>query len=310
MVAPGSALINAALSAKGSKPPKWAYGRIRPHNTAVPMLWAKCISAGVLWEGAGSPKDLANGKTPTPYSAAPTWHGGTHGKFLRFNDSSRNKETFLLSHLNGAFDGLTDGLTFLVFAKFIGTNSGDEDTLMGQWSTLQDSSDVNATRMYFRYDSLNNELDIQTASAGSFFTHTVSRSIEDSLPHVLVARWNGSNLSTWVDGVQQGSTTTFSGPMRSASNSKVPELMGGHNVSISSGGSDSPRFELYSWGIWTRGLRDAEIRMLGRDPFIMFRPRLDSALSMLIDVPDAGGGNAIGTGLTGGILLQRPRLVA
>ena len=168
-----------------------------------------------------------------------------------------------MPHLLGKLAGLAAGLTYVVFCKYhASASSADEDTLGLQFQSLQASDDTNALRLLFRYDSAAQELDIQISPAGGGATHTAAApNVDDGGWHVLAARWTGTNVAVWFDGFQIGGTTAFTGPLRSASTAKYPEIMGGHNVTGISK-TDSPRFDLKSWGLWSRALTPAEMYSL------------------------------------------------
>jgi hypothetical protein len=190
--------------------------------------------------------DFATEQFVSPYSNAPDFDVGDLGQQLRFNVTSRNAETLLCSHLGDIFAG-EKSATMMVVAKFHGGNSTDEDSLIGQWASVQGSSDNNAVRFLLRYDSNANELDA-FVDTGTTTSNTVSVSIEDSEYHWLVAHYDGATISIWVDGIQTGTPTSKTGFFNSTSTAKRPEVMGGHLATEV--GTDAPRFDMKAWGIW------------------------------------------------------------
>lgn len=216
--------------------------------------------------------------------------------YLHFNDT-RNKEAILLSHLGGTFfDGLAE-FTFLVHVRFHGTSSADPDALIGQWSTLQGAFDADAARAEFRYRSDTDELQFFIMDSG-LSSHSLQQSSSLSGGwHVLMAVMRDGYTYMYVDGVSTGAgLSTGSIVLSSATpHSKVPEVMGGHDCTgDGTGGKASPRFDMKSWGIWTRGLSDSEVFEISTSPYQLLKPaaQLLASPSLLITTPPTANATA------------------
>lgn len=238
---------------RGPKPPR----RVTGINWSSPLAY-KLVSGGLVVDGV--PRDLVAGTNLSYYGNAASATTGELGPALAFNASSRNVETLLLSHLGNTFLNGSTSFTMGVVWKYTGTaDSSDEDALIGQWSNLQDTPDSNAARALCRYASATNTLvfAIQTTSGSPNASSTVS--IEDGRYHWLAFRYDGANLTTWCDG-RIVATTAHTSAIISLSHSKVPELMGCHQVTGNTAtGTDSPRGDLKSWFIADRAWSDAQM---------------------------------------------------
>lgn len=242
---------------------------VDPGLTEAPDLWHRCVSALAIFDG--TIHDIAKRKNGAlvATTGSATLGVGPIGRMIAFNVSARRGQAIQMDHLAGIFDGATE-LTLSVIVRFIGSSSSAEDTLCGQWSSLQGSVDSNARRAFVRYDSLNQELDFfLSVTAGDTSQVVSAPDVDDGDIHVLTARWDGAEMATFFDGRELGTRVSFAGPLRSEANSKVPEFMGGHVVTNI--GTDSPRFEFYGGMFWLRGLSDGECEAHGQDPFAMVR---------------------------------------
>lgn len=265
---------------KNRKPAFWALtpGLVDPIWN---WFWGPTLSsAGIIWAGGGNPYDFVSKKFTTLISAA-EWKADHRGLAIELNDASRNGETIELTGRSGMLDGLTT-FTYAIYFRWIGSASGNEDSLGIHWSDMQGV--FASKRILVRYDSNNKQLD--------FFTHTgvdqgfaASADLSDALPHTCVFRYDigTANKTIWLDGIKIGSTTQ-SGALTSTADARHPEVFGGHLVT--QGVSDSPRIEGYSWVFDERPWTDAEIVQWSRDPFGPFR-MLDEV--GVVVVPAVGG---------------------
>jgi len=236
----------------------------RPHSLSAGLMSYGLASDYVLY-------DLAAKTTAQFYSNKATLTTSPAGRTLRFNDTT-NAEAIVMPYLLGKFDGLTEA-TVYVRCRFHGNSSTDEDSLFGQWSNLQGAADANGRRVLLRYDSANQEIDIFTYTSVQDGIVVSAPDVDDGNIHDIVYRFKSSSHEVFFDGVSLGSGATTGAALLSTSTSKYLEIMGGHEVTGSTGSqNDSPRFDLFTWGVWNRGLTDVEVRELKFDPYQFLVP--------------------------------------
>lgn len=211
--------------------------------------------------------ELVNNKIQKYYSNAADIRGG----YLSFNNPSINSEALLLSDLGSTWLDGSNGFTLFLDIRFHGSSSANADSLMGQWSRIQNSLDNNAKRTLFRYKSDTAELQL-FANASAEVNLLSSKDLDDNLFHRISGVFRDGFLYIFADGLKLSGSTAVSGSILSTSHSKVPEVMGGHDVTDSITYTSSPRFDLKSWGIWDIGFSDIEIERLHYNPYQFLIP--------------------------------------
>ena len=234
-------------------------------ESSSPGLWKGMYSGGM----GSQLYDIAARQPVSFYSNTADRIVGEYGEAWHFNDT-RNAEAITLNHLGNTWlDGATEFTYGLAF-RYHGTNSGDEDTLMGQYSSIQGSVDNEAKRAMIRYDSNNNQMD-WFLDDGSDEGMITAVSIEDDGWHVVLHRFKSGEQTGWIDGALVATDSTPDTTIQSAVHSKVPEVAGGHAATHSS--TDSARIDVAAWWIWDRAITPTEIRQVSNDPLAPFRQR-------------------------------------
>ncbi len=233
-------------------------------------------SAGLITQnkaGESFAYDFAANGLFSPHTTNPDFAVDEFGPKLRFNVSSRNREALVATHLGATFfDGHTS-CTAMVIAKFHGSQTAAEDSLMGQWSDTQNSTSDDQKRILFRYDSATPRLESFISFDGSSLSDLSGTiSIEDGQYHCMVLHWDGVTLANWLDGVQLGAGSAHAGSLQSASSAVFPEVMGGH-FATQTGTDDSPRFDLKAWGYWLPALPTAVVPSLYHQPWDLYEER-------------------------------------
>ena len=117
-----------------------------------------------------------------------------------------------------------------------------------------------------------------TATPGSFMFQTRDAAIVtpvvagaiDGNYHLFGGARDGSNVRAWVDGQLRASV---SGAIQNVAGAGAGFAIGSH--AESTGNRINTATNIVFVAAWNRALSAAEMRMLGRDPFCMFRPRRD-----------------------------------
>ena len=225
--------------------------------------------------------DLKAKTFATYYSNTPDSYVDQYGPYLHFNDT-RNNEAVLLPLTDADTNGW-GALTVFLRCRFHGSANAAEDTIFGHWSNVQGTTDNGGKQILWRYDSNNQELDVFFETSTGSFSGSLSVNLNDNKVHNIVLRWDGGAAHFFVDGVNKGTACLPTGTLAGNSGGSSIEVMGGHNVTRIVTDNDSPRFDLYSWGVWDRALNDSEIASLKSYAVV------DLAHRPLI-FPGAGGG--------------------
>ncbi|MEO1841599.1 MAG: LamG-like jellyroll fold domain-containing protein, partial [Pseudomonadota bacterium] len=244
---------------------KSGFARSRAES-ANPGLWNGMYSGGM----GSQLYDIAARQPVSFYSNTADRIVGKYGEAWHFNDT-RNAEAITLNHLGNTWlDGATEFTYGLAF-RWHGTDSGDEDTLMGQWASVQGGTDNNAKRAIIRYDSTYNQMD-WFLDDGNDEGMSIATSIEDDGWHVVLHRFKSGEQTGWIDGSLVATDSTPDTTIKSAVHSKVPEIAGGH-LSTGTYNRDSARIDVAAWWIWDRAITPTEIRQVSNDPLAPFRLR-------------------------------------
>lgn len=105
-------------------------------------------------------------------------------------------------------------------------------------------------------------------SGGGGGTYPSLANAVDGLYHLFAGQRAGAELSLWVDGAKRASTTTSVNDVWS----DITGFSIGNLGESASGARISTTTNIVFAAGWNRALSDAEMRMLARDPFCMFRP--------------------------------------
>jgi hypothetical protein len=234
-------------------------------ESSSPGLWKGLYSSGM----GSQLYDIAARQPVSFYSNTADRIVGKYGEAWHFNDT-RNAEAITLNHLGNTWlDGATEFTYGLAF-RYHGTDSSNEDTLMGQWSQLQGGNDANARRAIIRYDSNNNQMDWFVFD-GSDEGVITAVSIEDDGWHVVLHRFKSGEQTGWIDGVLVATDSSPGTTIVSSAHSKVPEIAGGHQATNMN--RDPARVDVAAWWIWDRAITPTEIRQVSTDPLAPFRQR-------------------------------------
>ena len=164
-------------------------------------------------------------------------------------------------------------------------SSGDEDTIMSSWH----GSSANR-HVLIRFDSNSNQIDffVQTSPSGQ--TSIINTFDLDSAWNHVGCRWRGGALSTWVNGVKQGTTGSLSGTMSTSVDSQF--AIGASYHQVANARHDEWSGYIADARVYNWGLPDDLMRMIS-SPASLGPLRRKRRAYMAVEGGEGGGGGTI-----------------
>ena len=253
------------------KPHRWLYSL---NGLEYPDLWRgvafvapflQMSAAGkvTLLDARGRPLNGAN------LTANGTeWRGSPYGLAL---GNSNDAEQRRLVQTGFAPITTSDGAGTGDFTIIILANPRAEARVAVGLAQRYNSAPTNQCRLDF-----NTSADSTSSGSFSFYTHATATSsvgvsgVVDGGWHMFGGVRIAGKMTAWVDGVARATSTPT---LRGVYNSGAVFCIGGFPT-VSSAGMYAGDTVAFASG-WNRALNDAEMRLLARDPFAMFRSRRD-----------------------------------
>ncbi len=197
-------------------------------------------------------------------NGTPSWIATPYGIGMRFNfgDGNTSRSGQRINLGNDLLYGVSS-FTIATLVKYTpgSVNHSNEDNILSAWAASTNR------QVLFRFDSSTSRIELFTftsSQVGGQFTGA-GTNLEDSLWHIVVARYNGALMELFVDGIKN--STTFS--QTGAIGEGTGRAYGWCGEYIS--GTDDGRFDMVIGVISKRAWSDDDVARWSSDPFGLLR---------------------------------------